>query len=89
MALTETKSFQDGGKEAEYLVHKEPYAGLTSMACPSALASFALASFFVVGFSAISLLVAVVGLVVLLFISGVSACETSALKSRLKVSTAA
>lgn len=80
-----TLSFRDSGKETEFTKHLDPYAGIYYGACPCALVAVALAAFSVVSFTFVGLVVLLVGLVFLGLITTFSACETSPMKSRLKV----
>ncbi len=80
-----TLQFLDGRKEAQFVIHKEPYAGISSLACPIALVAFSFATFCVISFNVIGLTTALLALIILLSISTVSACETCTVKSRLKV----
>lgn len=80
-----TLSFRDSAQETEFTRHKDAYAGIYYGACPCALVAVALSAFSVISFTIIGLVVLLVGLVFLALITTFSACETSPMKSRLKV----
>ncbi|OXA58650.1 Adenylate cyclase type 3 [Folsomia candida] len=75
--------FQDAEKESEFTKHKDPYAGIYSAICPTALVSVALANFFAISFNILGLIVLIVGVIVLSLLSSFAACEDSPLKSRI------
>jgi len=81
-----TLSFSDSSKELEFTKHTDPYAGIYYGACPIALVAVALSAFSVISFTVVGLVVLLIGLLFLGLITIFYACETSPMKTRMRVS---